>query len=99
MKLLYRPAAREDLRAIYWSTADRWGLKQADTYDEALQTAAESLTENPRRGQRFDGLRFIPSGKHLLFYTVSDEAVIIVRILHERMHKRAKLRALPDASR
>ena len=94
MKLLYRPAAREDLREIYLSSADRWGVAQADRYDEQLQAAAESLLENPLRGQEFDQYRFIPSGKHFIFYTVSSSTVTVVRILHERMDKSRRLRRL-----
>lgn len=86
--LLVTPAARDDLSEIWDYTEERWDGAQAETYVLELHAAAERVAEDPSRGRPADevrlGYRRYGIGSHLLFYVVRDDAVIIVRILHQR---------------
>lgn len=87
--LLFTPAAREDLSSIWDFTQERWDAPQAETYVLELHAAAQRVAEDPSRGRPADevrrGYRRYGIGSHLLFYTVRDDAVVIVRVLHQRM--------------
>ncbi len=57
----------------------------------SIQTSAEALLDNPRRGIVYDaetGLRqiFIPFGQrgYVMRYLIEEEAVVIVRVWHAR---------------
>ncbi len=83
-----RPAAHEDLDAIWGYTQRTWGEGQANAYVRMLTAAFESLCATPELGRQRDelhpGLRMFRSGKHLIFY-LATEPLDVVRILHERM--------------
>lgn len=57
------------------------------------------LATNPLLGiERRDishGLRSLPVGRHLIFYRVIDEGVVIVRILHDAMEVELHLSSEP----
>ena len=84
-----RPKARADLDGIWDYTVQTWGRDQAKTYLRALNRAFKTLARKPELGRLYDevyaGLRIYPSGKHLIFYFVTDKDIDIVRVLHERM--------------
>lgn len=85
-----RPAATRDLEAIATYTKQQWGVRQAQRYIATLRIDIESLADFPMRhalyhnseGQEF---RKLSSGHHLVFYTVDQDMVQVIRILHERM--------------
>ena len=87
--LLFTPGARDDLSEIWDLTEERWNAAQAETYVLELHAAAERVAEDPARGRPADevrtGYRRYGIGSHLLFYIVREDAVVIVRILHQRM--------------
>jgi toxin ParE1/3/4 len=83
------PAARNDLSEIWDFTAERWDQEQAQTYVTEIKVALERVAARPDRGQACDeiraGYRRYAIGSHLIFYVDSDEGIVVVRILHQRM--------------
>jgi toxin ParE1/3/4 len=61
------------------------GEDQAKRYVSALRHAIKALREFPLRHPEFDprpGLRRLNTGRHAVFYRVTDEQIEIVRVLH-----------------
>ncbi len=94
-KFALRPRARADLDGIWAYTVETWGLEQAQTYVRALNRAFITLAKKPELGRLYDevyeGLRVYPSGRHLVFYFVTNNGIDVVRVLHERMDIRSHL--------
>ena len=88
-KYILTRKATSDLAEIWDYTFARWGLEQAETYSSAIRADLSFLLEFPERRRPCDaikrGLFKHPSGSHVIFYTVSDENVIVMRVLHQRM--------------
>ena len=86
---LFSPKANVDLDTIWRYTVDNWGELRAETYLRSIFEAAERIKENPHLGRSREdvrhGYRSVVVGSHLLFYQLSQETVIIIRILHQRM--------------
>jgi toxin ParE1/3/4 len=84
-----RPRARQDLKAIWRYTCDRWGESQADLYLRQLDAGIQSLTQFPDIGESCDdvraGYRKLHVNRHLIFYRRSDLQIEVVRVLHEAM--------------
>ena len=97
MRVLYRPAALDDLEQIYNVTFEMWGPAQAENYLAQLRSAAERLLVHPRSGRVYEmegqEYRSLRSGRHLIFYRIDADAdaVVVVRILHDRMDIRSRL--------
>lgn len=89
------PRARRDLREAWIYSRDRWGRSRANSYIRDLNTAIQRVGENPRLGQACNevspGYRRYPTGSHMLFYKVRDDAVVIIRVLHQQMNVEDKL--------
>lgn len=83
------PAARRDLSSIWDFTQDRWGVRQAEVYITEIREAVERVAENPERGRRCDEIRSdyrrYVAGSHLIFFVEHDDAIDVIRILHQRM--------------
>ena len=90
-----RPKARSDLGSIWDYTVEAWGEEQAERYLRALNQAFETLAERPRLGRLYDevreGLRVYPSGRHLIFFFVTEGGIDVARVLHERMDVPSRL--------
>lgn len=86
--VLLRPQAEADIENIADYTIERWGREQARTYLAALRADIAILSEfaerYPVHEQTGLGLRRMRSGHHLVFYLVEENAIEIVRVLHER---------------
>lgn len=91
------PAARAHLLDIWEYTAEHWGQDKADAYLRDIQAVFHGLANNPKLGNsRPDiatGYRSIVSGRHVIFYTLSndDKYVNIIGVLHVRMDVRTHL--------
>ncbi|MBN9076037.1 MAG: hypothetical protein BGN87_12440 [Rhizobiales bacterium 65-79] len=90
------PAARADLRSIWFYTLDIWGRAQADRYILSIEKVFTNLSSGQERGRPADhfrkGYRMASIGSHYIFYRTSDVAgVEIMRILHQRMNIRSRL--------
>ena len=81
--------AERDLEGIIDYTVQEWGVSQANTYLDGLQTRAQLLAENPDLGMAreilSDGLLSFPYESHILYYKKHARGIVIVRILHQQM--------------
>lgn len=81
--------ATRDLHRIWRYSVRHWSMEQADLYFIELIGAAQLVADNPElwldRSDISPGIRGIKKNRHILFYTVEPDRVIIARILHERM--------------
>jgi len=88
-RLVVARAARADLRAIDRYTQEQWGVAQKRRYLVAIRERFRALMRRPELGPIRDDLRgayrSLPCGRHVIFYRVEGAAVIVVRVLHERM--------------
>lgn len=77
------------MRGIARYTRKRWGNEQAAAYGSNLRDQIKSMREFPLRFPEFDGkydgLRQMHCGHHMVFYLVTDDAIEIIRVLHEAM--------------
>jgi toxin ParE1/3/4 len=78
--------ARADVREILRFTARHWGSRQRARYSAQLHQAMNSLLDYPERGRTrdeyFPGCRGLPVEQHVVFYHLTDDEVIVVRVLH-----------------
>ena len=91
------PAARQDLIKIWRYTFDQWGDTQADLYLDDLEEAIRLLAQQPllcrERTELNPPVRIHHHQHHLIVYILSDNGIVIVRVLHERMDIEAQLKA------
>ncbi len=87
--LRFTRAARAHLRSIGEYTKETWGFEQRDRYLGQLFAGFEEIRRSPETGRNRDevhkGLRSRRNQKHIAYYFVTRETVIIVGILHQRM--------------
>ena len=81
--------AELDLELIDDYTADTWGDAQADLYLNQLNSFLALLARNPRIGRVWESsprnLRRIEHGSHVIFYSQTEQGILIARILHQNM--------------
>ena len=86
MQVRYLAAARADLVDIWHFTNQKWSRDQADRYLKGLQRAIQRIAEGrkPTRdvGDLRAGLRMATQGRHGIYLTISDQDIVIVRVLH-----------------
>lgn len=86
-KLIFSPAAENDILAALEYTIDTWGEEQADRYGQALHDGFTMLTKNPYIGRSRPDIspqhRSFPIEKHIAVYVVKDEIVFISRLFHQ----------------
>ncbi|MFT4197253.1 MAG: type II toxin-antitoxin system RelE/ParE family toxin [Pseudoxanthomonas sp.] len=85
MKPIYRKEAQRDLAGIGRFIARR-NPARARSFVKELKVRCEKIPDTPlgyrTRPELIEGLRSVPHGSYLIFYTVISESVQIVRILH-----------------
>ena len=85
---LSRLAAR-DLAEIADYTINTFGIAQARQYRDGLHDCFQKLANKPELGR--DASELAPRLKryayqsHMIFYTVQDKSITIIRVLHQRM--------------
>jgi toxin ParE1/3/4 len=88
-RLLLSPGAESDLLDVWSYTAEHFGVLQADRYLEQLVAGLRSCASRPNRGRRRDdlrpGYRSVLLARHVAFYTVRDDAIVVQRVLHGSM--------------
>ena len=88
-EVVQRPRARADLESIWLYTFNRWGPEQAARYLRRLNERIMELATNPEHGKSLEAIRegyhSIRVGRHVVFYTYTDQRVGIERILHDQM--------------
>ena len=81
--------AERDLEGIIDYTVQQWGVSQANTYLDGLDSRAQLLGENPDLGMAretlFEGLLSFPYESHILYYKKHARGIVILRVLHQHM--------------
>ena len=89
MKLILRVRARQDIDSVLDYTEATHGADAAEAYFTLVELALIRLTEHPQLGMaRPDlscGMRSYPVGEHRIYYLLTTDRVLIVRILHKSM--------------
>ena len=87
--LLISRRADNDLADIATYTTAEFGEEQARKYRDQFRACFASLLGNPILGRSAEelapGLRRIRQQAHVVFYRPSEDAVLIVRVLHHSM--------------
>jgi len=98
MKCPYRLTriADQDLTDIWMNSRENWGMAQADKYLSELEACFIELTSHPELGRHRpeikSGYRSIPKNHHIIFYRQQQECIEIIRILHQRMDIKPRLK-------
>ncbi len=83
------PKALADLEDIWSYTCQQWSSEQAEKYHNDIIKAIEALSQGAVVWQKADHVR--PGylkyrvASHILFFTISDDFLDVIRILHMRM--------------
>ncbi|MGZ8175904.1 MULTISPECIES: type II toxin-antitoxin system RelE/ParE family toxin [Methylobacter] len=84
-----RQLAENDLEQIWLYSFHEWGLEQADRYIRLMIGRFSWLAENPLLGKRRDDIKpgyySFPEGRHVIFYTITENGIDIIGIPHQRM--------------
>ncbi|MDN3494259.1 type II toxin-antitoxin system RelE/ParE family toxin [Winogradskyella bathintestinalis] len=89
--------AIEDLDKIWVYTLNKWSKEQADRYYELIIAEIEFIADNYLIGKSAEqtrkNYRVTKIKSHLIFYRkVDNEIVEIVRVLHQRMDIKKRLK-------
>jgi toxin ParE1/3/4 len=89
--------AIDDLNDIWIYTFNKWSKKQADRYYDLIIEEIEFISDNYLVGKSAEqtrkNYRVTKIKSHLIFYRkIEDEIVEIVRILHQRMDIKKRLK-------
>lgn len=93
-RIKFHTFASADMRRIAKDTRARWGREQAALYSARLRNDIKSLRKFPFRFPKTPerpALRRMNSGRHSVFYLVTDEQIEIVRVLHTSMDDNDRL--------
>ncbi len=81
--------ASTDINEIAKYTIETFGIRQARRYRDGLEACFQTLATTPNLGreatQLAPNLKRYTYQSHEVFYMVTKQEVLIVRILHERM--------------
>lgn len=87
--LRFSRAARTHLLSIGQYTQETWGIKQRDIYLKKLFRCFGKLCRSPlsgkTRNELFAGMRSVHVQKHVVYYYIGDDEILIAGVLHERM--------------
>jgi toxin ParE1/3/4 len=82
-------AAAADINQIVKDSIARWGRLRGEKYFRALCDSFQRLAEfsdiGSDAGDIRPGYMKMRSGGHVAFYRKTDDGIVIVRVLHERM--------------
>ena len=96
LKLKLSPQAITDLEEIYEFSLTSWGLKRTEAYIDEMYDAMISICENPEIGSIYyfkeGNYRKLNINRHMIFYRFNHMDCIVLRILHERMDLKKKLK-------
>jgi toxin ParE1/3/4 len=81
--------ADADIETISEASLQQWGLISAEKYILGLHAAFQRLAAFPDLGRDAShirrGYRKIETASHSVFYRKTEDGVLIVRVLHQRM--------------
>jgi toxin ParE1/3/4 len=76
-------------------TGRMWGSQQRLNYKSKINSAIRSFATFPQRGTElnevFAGLRCLPVDAHINFYRATDDSVVVIRVLHEKMDAKSQI--------
>ena len=79
----------EDLASIEKHRRKTWGEQQADAYIDLLEQVISNIFSNPEIGPECpdiaENYRYLPEERHLIFYRVDDEKIVVLVIPHSSM--------------
>lgn len=85
-RLIIQPEAQADIRAILLYTRERWSAEQRRRYHAHINLGLTSLLDYPERGRPRDefyvGCRSLLVEQHVIFYYLTDDEIVIDRVLH-----------------
>lgn len=83
------PRARRDLETIWRYSFEQWGVEQADHYIDKIVAKFDAIATNPMRLPACDhirsGYRRGLAERHMIYFRVNAQAIVIMRILHNQM--------------
>ncbi|MGQ0741341.1 MAG: type II toxin-antitoxin system RelE/ParE family toxin [Alphaproteobacteria bacterium] len=92
MRLVISGAARDDLKSIARYSKREWGAARQKRYMAAIRDRFIELLRHPEMGTRRRDLgtayRNLAVGRHVIFYRIAGNQIIVVRVLHQRMDVR-----------
>lgn len=96
-KYRFTKKAVEDLSFIWHYTFDAWSEAQADKYYAMIIDCCQKVANNPLLGKQYEqvknNLLGFKAGRHIIFYqTITKSEIEIIRILHERMDLKSRIR-------
>jgi toxin ParE1/3/4 len=90
MDLILSPQAEEDFADILQYTLETWGETQMLAYRGVLDNALKTVLQYPDIGYKRPELsvnhRLYLAGQHIIIYRINKQAVLVSRILHQRMN-------------
>ena len=88
-KIRITAKARQDLKDLLKHGYQVWGIHQTDTYYDQLFEKINLLKSYPMMGIKCDSIlpnyRKIQIKKHVFFYKISTDHILIIRVMHEKM--------------
>lgn len=88
--IIFSKKAVNDLSEIWNYTAKNWSIRQANYYYNFIISFCKSIGKNPvllgiKYDEVIDGLLGCKVKKHVIFYRIKNNEILIIRILYERM--------------
>jgi len=93
---MFTNEAVKDLEEIWSYTKQKWSIVQADRYYNLIIDEIEFISSNPLLGRSIEyikeGYRSTRVKSHIIFYKQQEDAIIIVRILHQGMDTESRMK-------
>lgn len=75
-----------DFLDILSYTLQTWGEQQLGEYRSILNDTLNAIGQEPEAGKKYSPpYRYIKAGKHVVFYHIIGDKVLVSRILHSAM--------------
>lgn len=89
MRILLSPRAHGDIEHIWQYSAQNWGIEQAELYIRQIAAHIEQLSTHPHLARPCPEIRpgyaKYRTGAHFLYLRRQNDALEVIRILHESM--------------
>lgn len=80
--------AEQDIDRIDKYTMQKYGIDQSDQYLSEIMKVLNIIVSAPKSGQERNkvkkGIRSLPANKHIIFYKILRNEILIVRVLHQK---------------
>lgn len=87
-RAVFSASAISDIGLIWDYTAETWGVDQANRYALDIRATCSDLASGRKTGREVaerDGYFRYFIGRHVIFFKVRDDGIVIMRVLHQRM--------------